>query len=50
MTDMRMALAELLEKGSDADLLREMVGFVAQRMIVGADTLTIPRQRIGRAV
>ena len=33
MTDMRMALAELLEKGSDADLLREMVGFVAQRMM-----------------
>lgn len=30
---MRMALAELLEKGSDADLLREMVGFVAQRMM-----------------
>jgi len=28
-----MALAELLEKGSDADLLREMVGFVAQRMM-----------------
>jgi putative transposase len=33
MTDMRMALAELLEKGSDADLMREMVGFVAQRMM-----------------
>lgn len=26
-------MAELLEKGSDADLLREMVGFVAQRMM-----------------
>lgn len=35
MTDMRMALAELLEKGTDADLLREMVGFVAQRMMDG---------------
>lgn len=33
MTDMRMALAQLLEKGSDADLLREMVGFVAQRLM-----------------
>jgi putative transposase len=33
MTDERMALAELLEKGSDRDLLREMVGFVAQRLM-----------------
>ncbi|MBA3777176.1 MAG: hypothetical protein H0X11_12180 [Betaproteobacteria bacterium] len=28
-----MALAQLLEKGSDADLLREMVGYVAQRLM-----------------
>ncbi len=28
MTDVRMALGELLEKGSDADLLREMVGAI----------------------
>jgi putative transposase len=28
-----MALAELLEKGSDRDLLREMIGFVAQRLM-----------------
>lgn len=33
MTDVRMALAQLLEKGSDADLLREMVGYVAQRLM-----------------
>jgi len=33
MTDDRMALAELLEKGSDRDLLREMIGFVAQRLM-----------------
>ena len=33
MTDERMALAELLEKGSDRDLLREMIGFVAQRLM-----------------
>ena len=33
MTDERMALAELLEKGSDGDLLREMIDFVAQRMM-----------------
>lgn len=29
MTDDRMALQALLEKGSDTDLLREMIGFVA---------------------
>jgi len=28
-----MALAQLLEKGSDADLLREMLGFVTQRLM-----------------
>jgi len=28
-----MALAELAEKGADADLLREMIQFVAQRMM-----------------
>ena len=33
MTDDRMALAELLEKGSDGDLLREMIGFMAQRLM-----------------
>jgi putative transposase len=35
-----MALAELIEKGSDADLLREMIGFVAQRLMdVDAESL-----------
>ena len=33
MTDDRMALAEMLEKGSDSDLLREMIGYVAQRLM-----------------
>lgn len=33
MTDDRMALAELLEKGADSDLLREMIGYVAQRLM-----------------
>jgi putative transposase len=28
-----MALAELIEKGSDVDLLREMIGFVSQRLM-----------------
>ncbi len=33
MTNERMALAELLEKGSDSDLLRQMIGYVAQRLM-----------------
>ncbi len=33
MTDDMMALRTLLEKSSDADLLREMVGFTAQRLM-----------------
>jgi putative transposase len=33
MTNDRMALAELLEKGSDSDLLREMISYVAQRLM-----------------
>ena len=33
MTIDRMTLKALLEKGSDADLLREMIGFVANRMM-----------------
>jgi putative transposase len=31
MTDEMMSLRTLLEKSADADLLREMVGFAAQR-------------------
>ena len=33
MTDDMMALRELLQKGSDARLLREMIGFAAQRLM-----------------
>ena len=33
MTDAMMSLRTLLEKSSDADLLREMVGFAAQRLM-----------------
>ncbi|MEJ0047111.1 MAG: transposase [Rhodospirillales bacterium] len=33
MTDPTMALRALLEKSSDTDLLREMVGFTAQRLM-----------------
>jgi len=33
MTDERMALAELIEKGADADLVREMPGFAAGRLM-----------------
>lgn len=33
MTDDRIALQGLLEKSSDASLLREMIGFAAQRLM-----------------
>lgn len=33
MTDERIALRELLEKGSDATFLREMIGFAAERLM-----------------
>src|SRR3954451_22073166 len=33
MTDDRIALRELLEKGSDSGFLREMIGFAAQRLM-----------------
>jgi putative transposase len=33
MTDEMMTLRSLLEKSSDADLLREMIGFTAQRLM-----------------
>ena len=33
MTDDSIALRELLEKSSDADLLREMIGFAAERLM-----------------
>ena len=40
MTDDKIALRELLEKGSDATLLREMIGFAAQRLMeLETDTL-----------
>ncbi len=33
MTDEMIALRSMLEKGTDADLLREMIGFAAQRLM-----------------
>jgi putative transposase len=41
MTDPTMALRALLEKSFDTDLLREMVGFTAQRLMeLVAESLT----------
>ena len=40
MTDDKIALRELLEKGSDTTLLREMIGFATQRLMeLEAETL-----------
>jgi transposase-like protein len=40
MTDDKIALQTLLENGSDATLLREMIGFAAQRLMeLETDTL-----------
>ena len=33
MTDERMALIELIEKGADADLIRAMLAFAAERLM-----------------
>ena len=33
MTDDKIALSMLLEKSSDASFLREMIGFVAERLM-----------------
>ena len=48
MTDNKTALRELLEKGSDASFLREMIGFAAQRLMeleVGEVTGAAPGER-----
>jgi hypothetical protein len=35
MTDDRMALIELIEKGADGDLVRDLPAFAAERVMVG---------------
>jgi transposase-like protein len=41
MTDDMMSLRALLEKNTDADMLREMIGFAAQRLMeLEIETLT----------
>ena len=52
MTDDRMALIELIEKGADGDLVREMLAFAAERIMeieVEARDLRRPRQSIARS-
>ena len=51
MTDDRIALCQLVEKSADADLLREMIGFAAERLMemeVGAATGAGPSARMPR--
>jgi len=33
MTDERMALLELIEKGTDADLVRELLAYASERLM-----------------
>ncbi len=56
MTDDRIALGQLVEKSSDADLLREMIGFAAERVmelevqaLTGAAYARAERRMVGPA-
>jgi hypothetical protein len=48
-TKTTIALAELAEKGADVDLVREMIGHIAQRMM-DMDARACARRRTGREV
>ena len=42
MTDDRMALIELIEKGADADLVRELLAFASERLMAAAQWRWLP--------
>ncbi len=48
MTDDSIALRELLEKSADADLLREMIAFAAERLMA-LEVQEPDRRRLWRA-
>ena len=48
MTDDKIALQDLLEKSSDASLLREMIGFAAQRLMALESGVKARDSELGR--
>ena len=47
MTDDKIALQDLLEKSSDAILLREMIGFAAQRLMALVEVMRRHKGAVG---
>ena len=47
MTDDKIAFQDLLEKSSDASLLREMIGFAAQRLMALVEVMRRHKGAVG---